>query len=109
MKRLPWTPWKFWNRTPVPSKRRIHLGIDYGTSVSKIVFRDKGAPGGETAAIVLRNGSLRIPSRVYVTATELFFGDDREDCNAGRQRLGHAASKATRYSRCSRDFISTTT
>jgi hypothetical protein len=74
MKRLPCTSWKFWNRIPVSPKRRIHLGLDYGTSVSKIVFRDSGAPGGETAALVLRNGSFRIPSRVCVTATALLFG-----------------------------------
>ena len=33
-------------------KRRIHLGIDYGTSASKIVFRDYGAPGDEKAFLV---------------------------------------------------------
>ncbi len=83
MKRLSWAPWKFWNRIPVPAKRRVHLGIDYGTSVSKIVFRDNGAPGGESAVLVLHNGSFRIPSRVCMTATELLFGDDTKagaDC-----------------------------
>jgi hypothetical protein len=84
MKRLPWPPWKFWNRTPASSKRRIHLGIDYGTSMSKIVFRDNGASGGESAVVVLRNGSFRIPSRLYVTATELLFGDEtKADTNCG--------------------------
>jgi hypothetical protein len=57
-------------------KRRVHLGIDYGTSASKIVFRDYGAPGGERAFVVLRRGSFRIPSRVCFTATEIWFGDD---------------------------------
>jgi hypothetical protein len=83
MRRLPWAPWKFWNRIPSSPKRRIHLGIDYGTSVSKIVFRDYGAPGGESAVLVLRNGCCRIPSRVCMTATELLFGDDTKaaaDC-----------------------------
>jgi hypothetical protein len=84
VKRLPWAPWKFWNRIPPPAKRRVHLGIDYGTSVSKIVFRDNGAPGGESAVLVLHNGSFRIPSRVCMTATELLFGDDTKaaaDCD----------------------------
>ena len=66
------------------SKRRLHLGIDYGTSMSKIVFRDYGAPGGEAAVLVLRNGSFRIPSRLCATAAELLFGDDRktsEECD----------------------------
>src|SRR5271156_4172485 len=76
MKRLPWSPWKFWNRTPASPKRQVHLGIDYGTSVSKIVFRDSSAPGGESAVLVLLNGSFRIPSRVCITATELLFGHD---------------------------------
>ena len=68
----------------MPPKRRVHLGIDYGTSTSKIVLRDYGAPGGEAAFIVLRDGSFRIPSRVCATANELIFGDDRksaEDCD----------------------------
>src|SRR5690348_4618771 len=78
MKKSPLAFWKLWERKPVPSKRRIHLGIDYGTSNCKIVFRDYGAPGGEAAVLVLRDGSFRIPSRVCVTATELLFGDDRK-------------------------------
>ena len=76
MKKLPWTPWKFWNRTPALPKRQVHLGIDYGTSPSKIVFRDNDAPGGESAVLVLRNGSFQIPSRVYITARALLFGGD---------------------------------
>lgn len=64
-------------------KRRIHLGIDFGTSTSKIVFRDYGAPGGERAVLLLRDGSSRIPSRVCVTSEELLFGKDTkppDDC-----------------------------
>jgi len=83
MKRLPWPPWKSWYRAPASSKRRIHLGIDYGTSVSKIVFRDNGAPGGNRAVLVLHNGSFRFPSRICMTASELLFGDDTKaasDC-----------------------------
>lgn len=69
---------------PASPKRRVHLGIDYGTSTSKIVLRDYGARGGEAAFIVLKDGSFRIPSRVCVTANELIFGDDRrsaEECD----------------------------
>jgi hypothetical protein len=76
MKKLPWAPWKFWNRTPALPKRQVHLGIDYGTSLSKIVFRDNDAPGGESAVLVLRNGSFQIPSRVCITARALLFGGD---------------------------------
>jgi hypothetical protein len=84
MKKLPWALWKFWNRDSASPKLQVHLSIDYGTSVSKIVFRDNGAPGGESAVLVQRNGSFRIPSRVCMTATELLFGDDAKaaaDCD----------------------------
>jgi hypothetical protein len=76
LKRLPWPPWKLWGRVPAPARRRIHFGIDYGSCVSKIVFRDNGAPQDESAVLVVRNGTFRIPSRVCATATALFFGDD---------------------------------
>src|SRR5438876_2497009 len=85
MKRSLWAFWKFrGQQMPATPKRRVHLGIDYGTSTSKIVLRDYGAPGGEAAFVVVRDGSFRIPSRVCVTSNELIFGDDRksaEDCD----------------------------
>jgi hypothetical protein len=83
MKKLPWASWKFWNRVPVSPIRRVHLGIDYGTSMSKMVFRDNAGARGESAILVLHNGSVRIPSRVCMIATELLFGDDTKssaDC-----------------------------
>ena len=76
MKKLSWASWKFWNRTPALPKRHVHLGIDYGTSFSKIMFRDSAAAGGESAVLVLHKGSFRIPSRVCMTATELLFAND---------------------------------
>ena len=79
MKRSSWAPWKFWRAAPAPAKRQVHLGIDYGTSVSKIAFRDNCAPRGESAVLVLRNGSSRIPSRVCINTTELLFGDETKD------------------------------
>ena len=81
MKKLPWASWKFWNRVPVSPIRRVHLGIDYGTSISKMVFRDNTPTRGESAVLVLHNGSVRIPSRVCMTTTELLFGDDTK-CSA---------------------------
>jgi hypothetical protein len=68
MKKLAWASWKFWNRVPASPTRRVHLGIDYGTSVSKIVFRNNGAQEGESAVLVLRDGSFRIPSRCSTVA-----------------------------------------
>lgn len=76
MRKLEWGFWKSQPRPHLSAKRRIHLGIDFGTSSSKIVFRDYGAPGGERAVLLLREGCPRIPSRVCVTRTDLLFGND---------------------------------
>ena len=65
------TLWKFWRRNRPTHKRRVHLGIDYGVSTSKIVFRDCDTPGGGSSVLLLHNGSSRIPSRVCMTGTEL--------------------------------------
>lgn len=54
--------------------RYIHLGIDYGTSASKIVIRDFDAPGGEAAYPMIYNGSVRIPSDVAVSGDRIYFG-----------------------------------
>src|SRR5258707_2418598 len=58
--------------------RPVHIGIDYGTSASKLVFRDYGAPGGERAYVVERSGSYRIPADVGATDSELVFGQSRD-------------------------------
>ena len=76
------TLWKFWKRNGPPHKRRVHLGIDYGVSTSKIVFRDRDAPGGGSSVLLQHNGSSRIPSRVCMTAMDLCFGDDTEVATA---------------------------
>lgn len=54
--------------------RIVRLGIDYGTSTSKLVFRDPLAPGGEKTYLVTRGGAFRIPSSVAITQKELVFG-----------------------------------
>ena len=80
------------------AKRRLHLGIDYGTSTSKIVFRDYGARGEEKAYLVLRNGEFRIPSRVCATATDLIFGDGSRtdsDCDIYHSIKMRAAAEAS--------------
>lgn len=50
------------------------MGIDYGTSNSKIVFRDLEARGGEKAYAVELGGTFRIPSAVKVTKNQIVFG-----------------------------------
>ena len=54
--------------------RIVRLGIDYGTSTSKLVFRDPFAPGKEKTYLVMREGAFRIPSSVAITEKELIFG-----------------------------------
>src|SRR5437867_3137930 len=56
------------------NRRRLHLGIDYGTSTSKIVVRDFGAPGGEIACVAGFQGGYRFPSSVAIVGDKLFLG-----------------------------------
>ncbi len=55
-------------------RRRVHFGIDYGTSNSKIVIRDFAAAGGERAHVVLRGSGERLSSSVAAVDGEMFFG-----------------------------------
>lgn len=55
-------------------RRRVHFGIDYGTSNSKIVVRDFAAAGGERAHVVLRANVERLSSSIAVVNDEMFFG-----------------------------------
>jgi len=55
-------------------RRRVHFGIDYGTSNSKIVVRDFAAAGGERAHVVLQRNSERLSSSVAVVGDEILFG-----------------------------------
>jgi len=83
MKRLLSAFWKSPEKPQAQPKRRVHLGIDYGTSASKIVFRDYGAPGGERAILVLSGGSMRIPSSVCISGEKLEFGATTAPPNRG--------------------------
>ena len=61
--------------------RVVRLGIDYGTSFSKVVFRDYGAPGGEKAFVMLHKGAFRMPSAIGVERDEFIFGTGPDDNN----------------------------
>ena len=74
MNGISWANWKFWKSNRSMPKRRIKLGIDYGVSTSKIVFRDCKPRGKESCALVLHNGCVQIPSRVCLSPTALLFG-----------------------------------
>lgn len=56
------------------SERVIKLGIDYGTSFSKIVYRDYGAAGGDKAYVLLTDNQFRIPSAIGIENEQFTFG-----------------------------------
>jgi hypothetical protein len=55
--------------------RDLQLGIDYGTSTSKLVLRDYAAPGGERAYLVGKETGYRYPSAISCDSTTIIFGD----------------------------------
>lgn len=65
-------------------ERNLHLGIDYGTSSSKLVLTDYSAVGGELSFVVRPSeknggdGGFRIPSSVSVSENWLRFGFQAE-------------------------------
>lgn len=62
-------------------RRRYHLGLDWGTSTTKMVLRDYDEPGSSHGrAYVLRpsRGGYRYPSTVTLAEGKLWFGDEAE-------------------------------
>jgi hypothetical protein len=57
-----------------PITRPIHLGIDYGTSTSKLVLRDYAFPGGERAVLIGERNNYLFPSIVSCSADKIFLG-----------------------------------
>ena len=64
-------------------RRRYHLGLDWGTSTTKMVLRDYDSPSGELGiAYLLRpsvDGHYRYPSTIAFDDGRLFFGDMAEE------------------------------
>src|SRR5947208_878660 len=65
------------------SRRRFHLGIDYGTSTSKIVYMDYGAPGRERASVVVDKKAFRFSSSVGITKDEIILGSSPSGTHGG--------------------------
>lgn len=55
-------------------RRPVHLGLDYGTSSSKLILRDLGASSGPTAKPILFGGEFRIPSSLLVARDRILLG-----------------------------------
>ena len=75
------------------SKRSLRLGVDYGTSRSKLVLTDYDAVDGAFSFVVrpvCANGEFLIPSTVTVLGDQLYFGCAAED------RAKHASATVHR-------------
>jgi len=55
-------------------RRRVHFGIDYGTSNSKLVIRDFAAADDGRAHVALDDGSERFSSSVALVGNDILFG-----------------------------------
>jgi hypothetical protein len=65
--------------------RPVHLGIDYGTSTSKLVLRDYAAAGGERAILVGARSNYRYPSAVSCGGGNIFLGAKPSGGSVGGQ------------------------
>lgn len=86
------------------TERVVRLGIDYGTSFSKIVFRDYGAPGGEKAFVMLTNGDFRTPSAVGIEGEEFIFGIDPGRKRQSPSTIWHESVKMRVAGEVKQDF-----
>ena len=78
---------------PKFNKRNLRLGVDYGTSQSKLVLTDYNAPDGERSFVVRpadrenHDGDFRIPSTVSLEQDTLYFGFRAESAVSRRTRV----------------------
>src|SRR5437868_9944080 len=61
----------------------VRLGVDYGTSTSKLVLRNPHASGGEKAFLLRHGNDFRVSSSVLFLNNELHFGRFPNDRNSG--------------------------
>jgi hypothetical protein len=81
-------------------KRRLQAGIDYGTSASKVVIRDYGAPGGEACHVVLSGRSYRHSSAVAIEDGYVILGEHAHDLRAKAQRTVFESIKMRMLGHC---------
>ncbi len=58
---------------------RFHLGVDFGTSASKLILRHFEAAGGERAYLLEPKNRFRIPSAVSFEGRDIILHSDRDD------------------------------
>lgn len=74
--------------------QRFHLGVDYGTSASKLILRHFEAPGGERAYLLEPNDSFRILSGVSFRGQDIALSSN--DADALRSLKMRCAGEATK-------------
>lgn len=75
-------------------KKILRLGLDYGTSASKLVVRDEDAPGGARAYVVENpSGGYRFPSSVYHVPSESRFVLEAEPPTRGKEVIAYHSLK----------------
>lgn len=71
--------------------RRLRMGVDFGTSQSKLVFADYSAPDGVKAIVVRPGGTprsdYRIPSTVAFDGQRFLFGRSAEESADSRHNI----------------------
>ncbi len=74
---------------------RLHLGVDYGTSASKLVLRNFEAPGGSKAYLLEYNGQFRYSSAISFDGEYIVFNTDGNNENAFKSLKMRFAEEVT--------------
>ncbi len=74
---------------------RLHLGVDYGTSASKLVLRNFEAPGGTKAYLLEYGGEFRYSSAISFDKDHIVFNVDENDKNAYKSLKMRFAEEVT--------------
>lgn len=74
---------------------RLHLGVDYGTSASKLVLRNFEAAGGEKAYLLEYKGELRYSSSISFDGKYIVFNTDESNPGAFKSLKMRFAEEVT--------------
>jgi hypothetical protein len=93
----------FWKHNRSSPKRYVKLGIDYGTSSSKVVFRDCSPSSKLNSWLIVEDGSAQIASRICVSPTAFLFGQASvpamacDSCESLKSRIAAEATGNPAY------------
>ena len=83
--------------------KSFHIGLDYGTSASKLVVRHYDAPGGDLAELVPNGKGIRHPATIALSSGKLYFGDAAERACGARGAIRYDSMKMRTAAEASRD------